>query len=132
MTIKFLKAFLLFDGASTFILAIAFLAAGTQFSSLFGLAHPYLFWGGWICLGAAAILIYAGTRAVPPVSAVWEVAAINLGWVTASIAVFEIEYAALTTLGSAAILGLAGIVLVAALVQIAGARMLSRRAITAA
>lgn len=131
MTVKFLKLFLLLDAASTALLAAAFLLAGPQLAALFGLPETYLFWGGWICAAAAAILAYAGTRAVPPTFAVWEVAAINIGWVVASIAVFEIELADLTALGITAILGLAAVVFGAALIQMAGARMLGRRAVTA-
>ncbi len=132
MTIRFLKTFLLLDGVSTALLAAALLLGGAYLSPLFGLDASYLFWGGAICAIAAAVLLYAGTRAVPPTSAVWEVVAINFGWVVASIAVFEIEYAQLTPLGSAAILGLAAIVLVAALIQFAGARMLGRQAVATA
>lgn len=132
MSIGFLKIFLALDGAATAILALALLFAGGPLAAQFGLPQVYLVWGGWICLGAAALLFYAATRPVPPVLAVWDVVAINLSWVVASIVVFEIEMARLTVLGQVAIIGLALVVLGAAIVQAMGARMLGRgRATTA-
>ena len=132
MTVNFLKKILLLDAAvcaAIFVVDVLFTA---QVSSLLGLAPVYVVAGGWICLGAALLLGYAGTRAAPPALLIWLIVFLNIDWVIASVVVFEIEYASLTALGRVVILGQALGTIAFILPEALGARMLGRRTRTVA
>ncbi|MCA1749566.1 MAG: hypothetical protein ABR601_06845 [Parasphingopyxis sp.] len=132
MTVDFLKKILLLDAAvcaAIFAVDVLFTA---QVSAALGLAPVYVAAGGWICLGAAILLGYAGTRAVPPALLVWLIVFLNVDWVIASVVVFEIEFANLTALGKVVLLGQAAATLAIAAVEAGGARMLGHRPQTAA
>lgn len=131
MTVDFLKKILLLDAAVCAAIFAADVLFTAQVSSLFGLAPVYVAAGGWICLGAAILLGYAGTRAVPPAPLVWLIVFLNVDWVIASLVVFEIEFASLTALGKVVILGQAAATLGIATIEASGARMLGRQRKTA-
>lgn len=127
MNVDILKKILLLDAATCAAIFLSDMLAGAQISALLGLAPGYVTAAGWICLGAALMLGYAGTRTVLAAGLVWLVAIVNLGWVAASIAVFEIELAHLTGAGIVIILAQAAGVLGFAALEAIGARRLGKR-----
>ena len=132
MTVNFLKKILLLDAAvcaAIFVVDVLFTA---QVSSLLGLAPVYVAAGGWICLCAALLLGYAGTRSAPPALLVWLIVFLNIDWVIASVVVFEIEYTSLTALGRIIVLGQALGTIAFIVLEAMGARMLGRQRRTAA
>jgi len=126
MTIDFLKKILLLDAAVCAAIFLADIVAGAQISAMLGLAPVYVAAGGWICVGAALLLGFAGTRAVPPVLLVWLAVFLNIDWVIASIVVFELEIASLTAIGKVIVLGQAIAVLGFVALEAMGARMIGR------
>ncbi len=126
MTADLLKKILLIDAATCAAIFIAHIVAGASVATLLGLSPAYVAAGGWICLGAALVLGFAGTRKVPSAGLVWSIALVNLGWVAASIAVFEIELAKLTGIGTAIVLAQAAGVSGFAVLEALGAREIGR------
>lgn len=127
MTVDLLKKILVLDAAACGTIFAAGLLFGVPIAAAVGLAPVYLIAGGWICLGAAVLLAYAGTRAVPPAALVWLIVFLNIDWVIASVVVLEIEFATLTALGKAIILGQALGTVAFIVPETIGARMLGRR-----
>ncbi|WP_299321310.1 hypothetical protein [Parasphingopyxis sp.] len=132
MTVDFAKKVFLADAivcALTFagcVFATQMIAADT------GLGTGIVTAAGWICLGAALIWGWLGTRAQPPVLICWLAIFLNIDWIIASIVVFELEYAALTSEGRALILAQAAGVLGFVILQIMGVRAIGRQRLATA
>ncbi len=126
MTTDLLKKIYLADAASCAAFFALFVLATGKVSTLLGIDAGIITAGGWICLGAAALLAWLGTRATPPALLAWLVVFLNIDWMIASVIVFELEFATLTALGRVVILAQAAGVLGFVALEAAGARTLPR------
>lgn len=126
MTTDLLKKIFLADAAACVAFFALLVLATGNVSALLGLDASFVAAGGWICLGAAALLAWLGTRAAPPALFAWLAVFLNIDWVIASVVVFELEFATLTALGRVVILAQAGAVLGFVALEAAGARQLPR------
>lgn len=132
MTTDLLKKMFLADAALCAAVFLAGVLATASLAAATGLAPGIVAAAGWICLAAAALLAWLGSRTVPPASVAWLAVLLNLGWVAASIAVFEIDYGSLTALGRVLVPLQAAGVLLFALAEGWGARGLGARRTAAA
>jgi hypothetical protein len=127
MTLDYVKKIFLIDAAAcalTFgsgVFATQMIAADT------GLSPFIVAEAGWICLGAALLWGWLGTRAQPPIRICWLAIALNIGWIAASIGVFELNYASLTTLGRILVPLQAAGVLMLVVLEIMGVRQMGRQ-----
>ena len=110
-----LQNVLLLD-AATCVAAGALMAFGSNFvAGLTAIPAPLLFWAGLILFPVAALMAYAGLKAMPPRPMVWLIVLGNVGWVAASLALFAVI--APNALGVAFILAQAAAVAVLALLE---------------
>ncbi|MGJ8536950.1 MAG: hypothetical protein ACSHW2_07330 [Parasphingopyxis sp.] len=132
MTLDYVKKIFLIDAAAcalTFgsgVFATQIIAVDT------GLSPFIVAEAGWICLGAALLWGWLGTRAHPPIRICWLAIALNIGWIAASIGVLELNYASLTTLGRFLIPLQAAGVLMLVVLETMGVRQMSRQRLSAA
>ena len=131
MTLDYVKKIFLIDAAAcalTFgggVFATQMIAADT------GLSPFIVAEAGWICLGAALLWGWLGTRAQPPIRICWLAIALNIGWIAASIGVLELNYASLTGFGRLLVALQAAGVLMLVVLEIMGVRQMSRQRLSA-
>lgn len=132
MTVDFAKKVFLADALVCALTFVGCVFATQAIAADTGLGTGIVAAAGWICLGAAAIWAWLGTRAQPPVLICWLAIFLNIDWIIASIVVFELNYASLTAYGRTIILAQAAGVLGFVVLQILGVRAIGRQRLAAA
>jgi len=127
MTLSFVKKVFLIDAAVCALTFASGVFATQMIAADTGLSVTIVTEAGWICLGAALLWGWLGTRAQPPVIICWLAIMLNIGWIAASIGVFEMNYANLTTEGRLLVSLQAIGVLVLVVLEIMGTRQMSRQ-----
>ncbi|MEM8695408.1 MAG: hypothetical protein AAGE05_05240 [Pseudomonadota bacterium] len=132
MTVDFAKKVFLADAVVCALTFIGCVFATDLIAADTGLSSGIVATAGWICLGAAVIWGWLGTRAQPPVLICWLAIFLNIDWIVASIVVFELNTASLTAAGSAIILAQAAGVLGFVVLEIMGVRAIGRQRLATA
>ena len=96
------------DAASCALFFALCVGATVTVAGLLGLPPTVVAIAGWICLPTAALLAFLALRPVRPL--LLAVVLGNAGWVLASLAVWVVQFDALTLLGHAVILAQAAAV----------------------
>ena len=123
---RLLGRILLVDAATCAAMGVALLAGAGLVDDLLGLGATFLRLAGAALLPFAALLLWTARQAPPPARVVHAIAAGNLLWVAASVALAIGARETLTTLGTAVVLAQAAAVLVLAELELTGARRLRR------
>ncbi|RED15079.1 hypothetical protein [Parasphingopyxis lamellibrachiae] len=132
MTPDYVKKIFLIDAAACALTFGSGVFATQMIATDTGLSPFIVAEAGWICLGAALLWGWLGTRAHPPLRICWLAIALNIGWIAASIGVLELNYASLTTHGQLLVpLQTVGVIILVTL-EIIGVRQMSRQRLSAA
>lgn len=132
MTLDYVKKIFLIDAAACALTFASGVFATQRIAADSGLSPFIVAEAGWICLGAALLWGWLGTRAQPPIRICWLAITLNIGWIAASIGVLELNYASLTTFGRLLVSLQAAGVLMLVLLEIMGVRQMSRQRPSAA
>lgn len=132
MTVDFAKKVFLADALVCALTFVGCVFATQAIAADTGLATGTVAAAGWICLGAALIWAWLGTRAQPPVLICWLAIFLNIDWIVASVVVFELEYASLTAYGRTLILAQAAGVLGFVVLEVIGTRAIGRERLATA
>lgn len=121
MSIRNLKTILILDAATCAGVFLLGLFAAAPVGALLGLPAGVVATGGWICLAAALLMLFAARQAVPGAALMKLIALGNIGWVAASLGVVAAFGAAMTGLGLVVVLAQAAAVFAFAIVEWKGA-----------
>ncbi len=102
MTFPTLRQVLALDAASCALFFALGIGATASAAEVTGLSPAIVAAAGWICLPAAVLLAVAASS--PARALVGLLAAMNAGWVVASIAVWVNKFGSLTALGHAVVI----------------------------
>ena len=127
MTLGFTKKVFLTDAIVCALTFVSGVFATQMVVADTGLSTVVVAAAGWICLGAAMLWGWLGTRAQPPVGICWIAILLNIGWIAGSIGVFELNYASLTAEGRLLVPLQAAGVFVLVVLEITGTRQISRQ-----
>jgi hypothetical protein len=127
MTLNFVKKIFLIDAAVCALTFVSGVFATQMIAADTGLSSAVVAGAGWVCLGAAMLWGWLGTRTQPSISICWLAIILNIGWIAGSIGVFELNYASLTTEGRLLVplqgIGVLGLVVL----EIMGVRQMGRQ-----
>ncbi|QLC24681.1 hypothetical protein HFP57_06320 [Parasphingopyxis algicola] len=132
MTVDFAKKVFLADAIVCALTFVGCVFATQAIAADTGLGTGPVAAAGWICLGAALIWGWLGTRARPPILICWLAIFLNIDWIIASVVLFELEYASLTAYGRALIVAQAVGVLGFVVLEVMGVRAIGRQRVAAA
>lgn len=124
----FLRRVLVLDAATSGIAGIAMIAGAGFIAGLTGLPQQLLFWAGVVLVPWTAALAFFASRETMPRLALVDIAAINVLWVAASIALLLTGWIAPNGFGILFVLAQAAAVAVYAMLQASALRGVAQAA----